>query len=243
MTSSDVVSLRQSYTLPADASLARFRTGTNGAQVAIIAKLRVGNSPAVAAGGEMTVNTDCGALDNGRVMLHGTPFDNKVDRDSSHPHFKAYEKVISGMYLGETTRNILLTLVDAASHPILFGGNGRVRLNMLSLVESVWRGSDGSDGSNADDDAASAALARGGPGEPRARHAPAPEKESGDRAGASWIHTGRGLAARAGARAVGRGTCAAPRSRCSIWSTSTGSRRTASRGAFVGRQVVCDWNR
>ncbi|KAH8984619.1 hypothetical protein EDB92DRAFT_1950679 [Lactarius akahatsu] len=32
-----------------------------------------------------------------------------------------YEKFISGMYLGEITRNTLLALVDAAPQPILFG--------------------------------------------------------------------------------------------------------------------------
>ena len=94
------------------------------------------------------VNTEWGAFDNGRAVLPRTPFDNKVDRESINPHFQAYEKFISGMYLGEITRNVLLALVDATPQPILFAGKATERLNkhygldteMLSLVESAWSG-------------------------------------------------------------------------------------------------------
>jgi hexokinase len=111
----------------------------------------------------MMVNTEWGAFDNGRAVLPRTQFDNKLDRESINPRFQAYEKFISGMYLGEITRNVLLALVDATPQPILFGGKGTERLNkhygldteMLSLVESAWSGKDGSD---SDDAAAAAAL-------------------------------------------------------------------------------------
>jgi hexokinase len=94
----------------------------------------------------MMINTEWGAFDNAREVLPTTPFDNKVDRESINPGFQAYEKFISGMYLGEITRNLLLALVDAAPKPILFNGKATERLNrhygldteMLSLVESAW---------------------------------------------------------------------------------------------------------
>jgi hexokinase len=94
----------------------------------------------------MMVNCEWGAFDNARVVLPMTPFDNKVDRESINPRFQAYEKFISGMYLGEITRNLLLALVDAAPKSILFDGKATERLNthygldteMLSLVESAW---------------------------------------------------------------------------------------------------------
>ena len=70
----------------------------------------------------MMVNTELGAFDNGRAVLPLMPSDNKVDRQSINPQFRAYEKFILGMYLGGITRSILLTLVDAAPQPILFGG-------------------------------------------------------------------------------------------------------------------------
>lgn len=95
----------------------------------------------------MMVNTEWGAFDNAREVLPTTPFDSKVDRESINPRFQAYEKFISGMYLGEITRNLLLALVDAAPKSILFNGKSTERLNkhygldteMLSLVESAWR--------------------------------------------------------------------------------------------------------
>ncbi|KAH9032170.1 hypothetical protein EDB85DRAFT_2073971 [Lactarius pseudohatsudake] len=156
--------LSRAYTAGGCVLGAIFGTGTNGAyleQVANITKL--GNGPAAATGGVMMVNTEWGAFDNGRAVLPLTPFDNKVDRESINPRFQAYEKFISGMYLGEVTRNLLLALVDAAPQPILFNGKATERLNkhygldteMLSLVESAWSGRDGSE---TDDVAAAAAL-------------------------------------------------------------------------------------
>ena len=62
-------------------------------------------------------------------MLPTTPFDNKVDRQSINPRLQAFEKFISGMYLGEITRNILISLVDAAPRPLLFNGRVSKQLN------------------------------------------------------------------------------------------------------------------
>ncbi|KAI0314206.1 hexokinase-domain-containing protein [Amylostereum chailletii] len=124
-----------------------FGTGTNGAYVEQVANItKLGNNPAVAKGGEMIVNTEWGAFNNSRTTLPTTPFDNKLDRESINPRFQAYEKFISGMYLGEVTRNILLSLIDAAPQPILFSGKATAQINkhygldteMLSLVESAW---------------------------------------------------------------------------------------------------------
>ncbi|KAI9510953.1 hypothetical protein F5148DRAFT_1174805 [Russula earlei] len=156
--------LSRAYTTGGCVLGAIFGTGTNGAyleQVASITKL--GNNPAAAAGGMMMINTEWGGFDNAREVLPMTPFDSKVDRESINPRFQAYEKFISGMYLGEITRNILLALVDATPKPILFGGKATERLNkhygldteMLSLVESAW-----TDGANALVRAPEAALLR-----------------------------------------------------------------------------------
>ena len=81
-----------------------------------------------------------------RTVLPTTPFDNKLDRESINPRFQAFEKFISGMYLGEITRNILLSLIDAAPKPLLFNGNSSPVLNthygldtaVLSDVEVAW---------------------------------------------------------------------------------------------------------
>ena len=78
-----------------------------------------------------------------------TPFDNTLDRMSINPRFQAFEKFVSGMYLGEITRNILLALIDAAPNPLLFNGRaGSGVLNkhygidtaVMSNVELAWAG-------------------------------------------------------------------------------------------------------
>lgn len=63
-----------------------------------------------------------------RSILPSTPYDNKLDRESINPRFQAYEKFISGMYLGEITRNLMLSLIDA-SPPVLFRGSSTSSLN------------------------------------------------------------------------------------------------------------------
>ncbi|KIJ56588.1 hypothetical protein M422DRAFT_22742 [Sphaerobolus stellatus SS14] len=106
-----------------------FGTGTNGAYVERVDMInKLGNSEAVSRGGYMVVNTEWGAFDNARNVLPFTSFDTKVDRQSINPRFQAFEKFISGMYLGEITRNVLLSLVD--SYPSqLFEGYSTPQLN------------------------------------------------------------------------------------------------------------------
>ncbi|KAK7471056.1 hypothetical protein VKT23_002471 [Stygiomarasmius scandens] len=131
-----------------------FGTGTNGAYVEQVANItKLGNSPAVARGGTMVVNTEWGAFNNSRSHLPTTPYDNTLDRLSINPRFQAFEKMISGMYLGEITRLILLSLIDAAPKSILFQGKVTQVVNdqwgldtsVMSDVEEAWEGGDGHD--------------------------------------------------------------------------------------------------
>ncbi|ETW84505.1 hypothetical protein HETIRDRAFT_155537 [Heterobasidion irregulare TC 32-1] len=124
-----------------------FGTGTNGAYVEKVANItKLKNNPVVAKGGVMIVNTEWGAFNNTRTTLPTTPFDNKLDRESINPRYQAFEKFVSGMYLGEVTRNILLSLIDASPKPILFGGIASKLMNthygfdteFMSLVEGAW---------------------------------------------------------------------------------------------------------
>lgn len=81
-----------------------------------------------------------------RTVLPTTPFDNKVDRESINPRLQAFEKFISGMYLGEITRNILLSLIDAAPKSLLLNGRASDVLNrhygldtaIMSEIEDAW---------------------------------------------------------------------------------------------------------
>ncbi|EGO01565.1 hypothetical protein SERLA73DRAFT_50110 [Serpula lacrymans var. lacrymans S7.3] len=127
-----------------------FGTGTNGAYVESVANIKkFGDSnPAVALGGDMIVNTEWGGFNNSRTALPTTPYDNKLDRESINPRYQAFEKFISGMYLGEIARNVILSLIDAAPRPVLFGGRASDALNkqwgldtaVLSEIEEAWVG-------------------------------------------------------------------------------------------------------
>ncbi|WRT67179.1 uncharacterized protein IL334_004145 [Kwoniella shivajii] len=111
-----------------------FGTGTNGAYIdktRTIKKLGESKIKEAEAGGEhagefMVVNTEWGAFDNGRHCLPISIFDNKLDRESINPRKQAFEKMVSGMYIGEITRNIFLHLIDAS---VLFDGYSSKVLN------------------------------------------------------------------------------------------------------------------
>lgn len=143
--------LSRSYTAGGCILGAIFGTGTNGAYLEDVSKIKkLANNPEVLAkGGKMTVNTEWGGFNNTRTTLPTTAFDNKLDRESINPRFQAFEKFISGMYLGEVARNILLALIDAAPEPLLFGGwAGSGVLNkhygfdsaVMSAIEEAWEG-------------------------------------------------------------------------------------------------------
>ncbi|KAG8439389.1 hypothetical protein GDO86_005559 [Hymenochirus boettgeri] len=92
--------------------------------------------------GRMCVNMEWGAFgDNGCLDDITTSFDLDVDTFSINPGKQRYEKMISGMYLGEIVRQILIVLTERG---ILFGGKISQRLQtrdifptkFLSLIES-----------------------------------------------------------------------------------------------------------
>ncbi|OCT88688.1 hypothetical protein XELAEV_18017318mg [Xenopus laevis] len=92
--------------------------------------------------GQMCVNMEWGAFgDNNCLEDITTSFDHDVDTFSINPGKQRYEKMISGMYLGEIVRQILIVLTRRG---ILFGGKISERLltrdlfptRFLSLIES-----------------------------------------------------------------------------------------------------------
>ncbi|KAL1918415.1 uncharacterized protein VTP21DRAFT_3075 [Calcarisporiella thermophila] len=127
--------IAQSYREPDTVLGVILGTGTNGAyyeKVSNIKKLSGGNySP----GELMAVNTEWGAFDMERHVLPVTPYDNKLDRKSVNPRSQTYEKMISGMYLGEIVRNAVLHLVDCN---LLFEAHSSVDLNRLWSFDSSY---------------------------------------------------------------------------------------------------------
>uniref|UniRef100_F1KVZ6 Phosphotransferase n=1 Tax=Ascaris suum TaxID=6253 RepID=F1KVZ6_ASCSU len=70
---------------------------------------------------EMIINTEWGAFgDDGVLEFVRTRFDNEVDANSINPGKQLFEKMISGMYMGELVRVILTHL---AHEKLLFDGD------------------------------------------------------------------------------------------------------------------------
>ncbi|KAF0883512.1 HXK3 protein, partial [Crocuta crocuta] len=70
--------------------------------------------------GQMCINMEWGAFgDDGSLGLLRTSFDANVDQASINPGKQSFEKMISGMYLGEIVRHILLHLTSLG---VLFRG-------------------------------------------------------------------------------------------------------------------------
>lgn len=92
-----------------------FGTGTNGAYSEklenitklpkdVVADLKSKNID------HMVINTEWGSFDNELKALPVTKYDEQVDKTSSNPGYHMFEKRVSGMFLGEILRNILLDL-------------------------------------------------------------------------------------------------------------------------------------
>ncbi|XP_060094812.1 hexokinase-3 [Heteronotia binoei] len=81
--------------------------------------------------GRMCINMEWGAFgDDGSLDYLMTSYDKKIDAASINPGQQRYEKLISGMYLGEIVRHVLLEL---ASRKILFQGQQPSALKTKNL--------------------------------------------------------------------------------------------------------------
>ncbi|EKJ72799.1 hypothetical protein FPSE_07065 [Fusarium pseudograminearum CS3096] len=99
-------------------------TGTNAAYVEDITNIqRLGtdeNRTEKHNGGVMVINTEWGSWDDDLKVLPQTRFDKLIDENSSDPGCGLLEKMVSGMYLGELLRLIILELVVGGSLSITF---------------------------------------------------------------------------------------------------------------------------
>ncbi|XP_007440582.1 hexokinase-2 [Python bivittatus] len=86
--------------------------------------------------GRMCVNMEWGAFgDNGCLNEFWTEFDAIVDENSLNPGKQRYEKMISGMYLGEIVRNIL---IDFTKRGLLFRGRISERLKTKGIFKTKF---------------------------------------------------------------------------------------------------------
>ncbi|XP_019954385.1 hexokinase-1 [Paralichthys olivaceus] len=96
--------------------------------------------------GRMCVNTEWGAFgDDGRLEDIRTEFDREIDRGSLNPGKQLFEKMVSGMYMGELVR---LILVKMAREGLLFEGRitpelltkGTIETKHVSAIEKSKEG-------------------------------------------------------------------------------------------------------
>uniref|UniRef100_A0A8C4E6Y3 Hexokinase-2 n=1 Tax=Dicentrarchus labrax TaxID=13489 RepID=A0A8C4E6Y3_DICLA len=86
--------------------------------------------------GRMCVNMEWGAFgDNGELDDFCTQFDHIVDNCSNNPGKQRYEKMVSGMYLGEIVRNVLM---DFTAKGLLFRGKLSERLKTRGIFETKF---------------------------------------------------------------------------------------------------------
>lgn len=111
--------MARSYSSPGKSTAilgAIFGTGTNGAYVEKMHNIRKMHClPGYQdhdLDDQMIMNIEWGGFDDELSILPSTAYDEALDRDSVNPADQMFEKRISGMYLGEILRRVILTLVE-----------------------------------------------------------------------------------------------------------------------------------
>jgi hexokinase len=89
-----------------------FGTGTNGAYVEKASKITKLHGSAAGKEGIMIVNSEWGNFDQALEYLPTTAYDKAIDIGSVNPGVEMFEKRISGMYLGEILRLVILCLIE-----------------------------------------------------------------------------------------------------------------------------------
>ncbi|KAF4993775.1 hypothetical protein FGRMN_6249 [Fusarium graminum] len=126
--------LARAYTSPRkDSALASIilGTGTNAAYVEKISNIsRLGDTGSPEKDDVMVINTEWGCWDDELVVLPQTQFDKLVAETSSDPGCGLFEKMVSGMYLGELLRLSLLQLAKGNALEMSFEEDGPIHESM-----------------------------------------------------------------------------------------------------------------
>lgn len=119
--------MSRSYTSPGKTGTllgAIFGTGTNGAYVEKVSKItKTMDGEYDESTGDMVVNTEWGSFDNELRVLPNTPYDVTLDRDSVNPGMQMFEKRVSGMFLGEILRIVILSMIKNPAVPLFSDDN------------------------------------------------------------------------------------------------------------------------
>lgn len=85
--------------------------------------------------GVMAINTEYGAFDSSKQILHRTHFDEDIDAASPRPGQQLYEKMVSGLYLGEIVRRVLLELHTVHN---FFDGQDASQLRERNILDTSF---------------------------------------------------------------------------------------------------------
>ncbi|KAI8343274.1 hypothetical protein BC941DRAFT_448093 [Chlamydoabsidia padenii] len=116
-------------------------TGSNGAYIEKTSRIGKWKDQPTASD-EMVINMEFGAFDNEKLVLPITQFDNKLDRKSINSQHQIFEKLISGMYLGEIVRNVITDMMDRRlifchqQHTEIISAHYRFETMYMSLIEA-----------------------------------------------------------------------------------------------------------
>ena len=107
--------MARSYSSPGKSGAvlgAIFGTGTNGAYVEKLANLKKPlEGDYDKSTGNMVINTEWGSFDNQLNVLPNTQYDIDLDKESVNPGIQMFEKRVSGMFLGEIVRRVVVSLL------------------------------------------------------------------------------------------------------------------------------------
>ncbi|KAI5280440.1 glucokinase [Ascosphaera aggregata] len=95
-----------------------FGTGTNGCYVEKISKIKKLEETSSKSTGEMIINCEWGSFDNPLKVLPNTKWDISLNNDTVNKDFHMFEKRVSGMYLGEILRRVMLEMTQDEENPL-----------------------------------------------------------------------------------------------------------------------------
>lgn len=116
-----------------------FGTGVNGAYYDTcggIPKLEGRLCDDVTPQTPMAINCEYGSFDNEHLVLPRTKFDIQIDAESPRPGQQSFEKMISGYYLGEVLRLILLDLSD--NKKLIFQNQDLTKLHTAYVMDTSF---------------------------------------------------------------------------------------------------------
>ncbi|KAJ3061837.1 hexokinase A [Podochytrium sp. JEL0797] len=127
--------MSHAYTQPSTRMGVILGTGTNAAYVEKIENITKYTGKVPEGAKEMVINMEWGAFDDEMVVIPRNKYDKKVDRSMNNQGGFTFEKLISGMYLGEIVRFCLVDLVKLGD---IFKNGGSAELQQAGSFETAF---------------------------------------------------------------------------------------------------------